>query len=342
MPTGAEDAAARAVGFLAARQLASGELPTLVVDPAHPDAAVPDAAVFATTLAADALGAVADPRAAAVRRRALDFLAAQAEPPGVWRHPARGHPDHLAIPPDTDDTACASRSLALAGRPVPDNRNVLFVCRDAHGRFRTWIAPRWESPPRSRAFWRVAARRWRSPATAFLFWRRTEADPQDIDGVVNANVLRYLGDGPWTPPVVGFLAHIVRRGQEAGCDKWYRSALAFHHALSRCARRGVSGLEPLREPALARVLAARAGDDGAIGTSALETALGAIALRNWGGAEDELAAARAHLAATQAPDGSWETAPMYYGGPLELRWWGSRELTTSLCLDALGPGLDER
>jgi hypothetical protein len=276
-----------------------------------------------------------------VRDRALDFLAAQAESPGVWRHPAKGHPDHGAIPPDLDDTACASRSLALAGRAVPDNRNVLLVCRDAHGRFRTWIAPRWEAPPRNRAFWRVAARRWRSPASAFLFWRTTEADPQDIDGVVNANVLRYLGDGPWAPPVVGFLSHVVRRRQEGGCDKWYRSGLAFHHALSRCARRGIAGLAPLREVAVERVLAERRGDDGAIGVTALETALGAIALRNWGVAGDELAAARARLVEIQAADGGWDLEPMYYGGPLELRWWGSRELTTAVCLDALGPGAEE-
>jgi hypothetical protein len=42
-----------------------------------------------------------------------------------------------------------------------------------------------------------------------------------------------------------------------------------------------------------------------------------------------------YIARAQGADGSWESHPLYYGGPQLSTSWGSSELTTGLCLEAL-------
>ncbi|HEX8206127.1 MAG TPA: hypothetical protein VF587_08720, partial [Solirubrobacteraceae bacterium] len=153
------------------------------------------------------------------------------------------------------------------------------------------------------------------------------------DAIVNANVLAHLGDGPYAPPVVAHLVDVFRRGTEHACDKWYRGPFTFQWAVARAAAAGVRGLDAIRDESCARTLAG-ARDDGRIGAGPLDTALAVCALSDWG-AETPRAAC-AYLEAAQGEDGSWPAAPFYYAGPREdLPRWGSAELTTGFCLEAL-------
>jgi len=305
MSTGPDAAIDRGVAFLAARQLPSGELPVLA-------SGKPDPSVFPTALAAYSLSFAHE--AAAVCARAVDFLVMEMDSRALWRHWPRTHPHHHQLPPDLDDTSCASLALARAGRPFPDNRARLLANRNRQGLFRTWI---------------FTAAQWRHPLVTWQFFRRTSARPSDVDAVVNANALFYLGLRDETRAAAAYLLDVVRQNREAACDKWYDNPFAVWYFL-------------------ARALGAEAGEmiaekiDNATPATALDAALAACALASCGRVADV-----APLLAQQLPSGGWPTAALYHGGRLRRRdgsyaephpdapRWGSEELTTTFAIEAL-------
>jgi hypothetical protein len=106
--------------------------------------------------------------------------------------------------------------------------------------------------------------------------------------------------------------------------------------VARCIASGIRGLAPLSDEIANRVAAGQ-DEQGRIGPGVLETALAACALHHLDRRGATLTRACEFLLSAQADDGSWEIAPLYHGGPpFELRW-GSAELTTGFCLEALLP-----
>lgn len=298
----------RAIAFLERTQLPSGELPVFA-------SGKPDPSIFPTALAAHALSFA--PAAAGVRERALDFLAAEMGSSGLWKHWPRAHPHHHQLPPDLDDTACASSALARAGRTFPDNRALLLGNRNGAGLFRTWKLTRTQL---------------RHPLVTFFFFRNTSAKPFDVDAVVNANVLAYLGASDETQPVVNHLLHVLRGNLESVCDKWYENPFAVWYFFSRALR----GVAPEAGEIITRRIAA------ATPKNALERALAACALLDWN-LEPDLAP----LLAAQQESGGWPAAGLYHGGRRRLGrfafaephpdtpWWGSEALTTAFCIEAI-------
>jgi hypothetical protein len=330
------DSLDRALGFLAERQLPSGAFEIRVGLDLRSGETAPDPSVFATSLIAYSLSFCEDARAREMLDRAAEHLVGQMESPGVWRHWTREHESYHGLPADLDDTACISMALRRAGADPPANSELVLANRDPNGRFYTWLVARWP-PARQLGIWRLAARRLRHPLSARMFWRWSSAAPDDVDGVVNANALAYLGDGPHAAAAGDYLARIVWRGEEERCDKWYRSPLVFHHALSRCHDAGVAPIEALREESRRRIELS-SGADGEIGNGPLDTALAVSALMNWESPPGECADACAYLLRTQRRDGSWPAEPMYFGGPAGgpyIPEWGAEELTTGLCVEAL-------
>lgn len=329
--TGAAQAAVeRALGFLQSVQLPGGELPVLASnDPTMTEGGVPDPSVFPTALAACCLSFCAG--AEPIRRRALAFLAAERDRHGLWRHWTREHPHCAQLPPDLDDTSCASAAIAdpamLAG-----NREILLCNRRRDGLFLTWILPR--LGPGCAAHRRATWPQLRHSATLFLFFRRTSARPGDVDAVVNANALSHLGEFEGRRAVVDFLLDVLRRGAEAECDKWYENPFAVRYFLSRA----LAG-----EPEAAGLIARRAA--AAPPANAFERALALCASLNIGArpSEGDVGA----LLALQGADGSWPRAALYHGGRLrrpgggfaprhpDTPHWGSEALTTAFCVEAL-------
>lgn len=298
----------RAVAFLGSSQLPSGEIPVQA-------SGRPDPSVVPTALAAHALSFA--PAAAAVRERALDFLAEEMGPGGLWKHWPRAHPNHHQLPPDLDDTACASAALARAGRMVPDNRARLLGNRNGEGLFRTW---------------KLTSAQLRHPLVTFFFFRNTSAKPFDVDAVVNANVLHYLGPSDETRPVVDHLLYVLRENLEGLCDKWYENPFVVWYFFSRALR----DLAPEAGEMIVERVAA------AIPRNALEMALAACALLDWNHKPD-----LTPLRAAQQESGSWPSGALYHGGRRRLGrfafaaphpdtpWWGSDALTTVFCIEAI-------
>jgi hypothetical protein len=332
MSTGDEAgrAIARGVAFLEASQLASGEIPVLATtDPSLAERAEPDPSVFPTAVAAQALSLC--PEASAIHARACRFLLDEKDPNGLWRHWTRGHEHAGSLPPDLDDTSCASAALAAAGTPVA-NRDILLANRRGDGLFLTWVIPRlrWTGAAHARAWLPQLAHL----PTLAMFFRETSASPDDADAVVNANALFYLRDFDRRDAVIGHLLAVLRDGREAVCDKWYENRFIILYFLSRA-------LKAAGADAAALVLERL---DAVPPAGALESALAACVMLDWG---RDPAAPIASLLAGQNADGSWPRAALYHGGRERRRdgsfaprhpdtpHWGSEALTTCFCLEAL-------
>jgi hypothetical protein len=330
--TRTQHALARALSFLESAQLAGGEFPVLASrDRAMVDDCHVDPSVFPTALIAHALGFA--PEAAALRSRALDFLEAQMDARGLWRHWTRDHPHFRQLPPDLDDTSCASAVLSHAGRRVPDNRALLLANRNGSGLFYTWITPRlsWTRA----AHMKATLSQLRHAPTLYFFFRRTSAAPYDVDAVVNANTLFYLSDFPGRRQVVDNLVAILRDGREASCDKWYENPFVVRYFLARALAASA--------PEAADLVAERVASE--TSANALEAALAACSLFYCGRVPG--AASIGALLDAQLDTGAWPQAALYHGGRTRLRdgsfasphphtpHWGSAALTTAFCVEAL-------
>jgi hypothetical protein len=303
-----QDALRRAIAFLERRQLPGGELPVLA-------SGKPDPAVYPTAVMVHSLSFAPD--AAQVREKALDFLAAEMGPRGLWKHWTRAHPHAHQLPPDLDDTSCASAALTHAGRRIPDNRAVLLANRDRRGLFYTW---------------KLTRAQFAHPLVTYLFFRRTSAKPFDVDAVVNANVLFYLGDTAATRRVIEHLRHVLASGSERHCDKWYDNPFVVWYFFSRA-------LQPVAAEVAASLVTRLAS---ATPSNALEHALRACTLLNLGRTPDVRM-----LIESQLATGAWPAAPVYHGGRRRRRdgtfdaphpdtpYWGSEEWTTAFCIEAL-------
>jgi len=304
----AEAAVSRGVAFLERSQLASGELPVLASGKTDPS-------LFPTALAAHALSFA--PTAEGVRNRAIDFLDREMDSRGLWRHWPASHPHAHELPPDLDDTSCASAALLAAHRTFPDNRRLLLTNRNRRGLFYTW---------------KLSVRELRHPFVLFFFFRKTSAHPFDVDAVVNANVLHYLGAIPETRPVVEHLLRILHENRESQCDKWYDNPFVVWYFFARA----LHVAAPEAGDVIEKKIAA------ATPRNALELALAACSLRYYGRSSKTDPIVDAQLVS-----GGWPAAPLYHGGRRrrsdgtfdephpDTPHWASEELTTAFCIEAL-------
>src|SRR5687767_13512178 len=96
----ASAAIAAGVSFLSSVQLPNGELSVKIWSPDVPEW-IHDPSIFGSALITMSLTEVPDTEP--LRGRACDFIEAQKERHGVWRHWTRGHAQFNYLPPDLDD-----------------------------------------------------------------------------------------------------------------------------------------------------------------------------------------------------------------------------------------------
>ncbi len=258
-----------------------------------------DSSPFPAALIAYSLGFADPTEAGDILDKALRFLRDEMDGPGLWRYWPKHRQSPAMIPPDLDDTSCASYVLRRHGIRFPPNERLIFANRTPEGLFYTWMTTRWPLP-RLLSYWRaVLLRQWLHPLRMHYFWKLVpEASRYDVDAVIEANVLFYLGERPETQPIIEYFIRVLRRGEEDSCDRWYLNRFMFYYAVSRNFHAGVAAFAEVREESIARIVSA-AKPDGSIGHSVLDTALAACALIYWRSSPPALESAVRFLLAEQ-------------------------------------------
>ncbi len=159
----------------------------------------------------------------------------------------------------------------------------------------------------------------------------------DIDCVVNANVLLYLGDSEATSGVSQYLVDTILEGKESECSAYYPDPLSLYYFLSRAYAAGARSLGPAAEPVGDRVRALRKAD-GSYG-DALSTALALCTLLNLDGSLPEMDQDFDFLLGEQSERGSWPRRALFHD---RASHYGSEELTTALCVEAVARYLPNR
>lgn len=323
------------VNFLHEHQLPNGEFMCYI----SPDedmqyACGPDSIVFNTTLIAYPLMFLKDhPKVKNIHKEAGRFLLYQMMYGGVWNYFTRWNKAFPVCPPDIDDTAMASLVLKMLGIDHCNPEQMLLLNRNSKGLFYTWFLFRLRKTT-YRPYWHFAFREFKHPLKSLFFWANHEVARNDIDGVVNANMLFYLGYSNSTVPIVKLLLKIVEENKEADCDRTYRNPFTFYYYVSRNYFKGIKELEPARQPIISRILES-ANANGQLGTSVMDNALAACTLLNLNYYGKELENSIQSILDTQQTAGNWVRWHFFYSGPKKAAGWGSEELTTSFCLEAL-------
>jgi malonyl CoA-acyl carrier protein transacylase len=330
-------ATAAGLAALSSRQLPDGEFQTwLGHEPCLVDGTF-DSSVFVTALVCIALQQVG-PDASPLIARAVAFIEREREWGGLWRYYSSKNFKHLRVPPDLDDTCVASLALQLRGRGSPANRATILSNRDATGRFGTWIIRRPTTPTRVRLVrWvgELVARRKTPPAPPDVRGNPRFAEPRDqvavdeIDPVVNANAVAYLGDGHETAAATAYLRSLASQGLTAS-SHYYSNPLALACAMSRAIDAGVTSLADTSPRVIEAVR--RHLDVGESALTPLTAGLGVAAHCTLAPPDAVIARAVHFLLESQQADGSWRRE-VFYNGAKEF--WGSEELTTAMALEAL-------
>jgi hypothetical protein len=319
----------KAVEFLSQNQLSDGEFKTYgsLIDNPEGDCHF-DSSLFVTSLVVYALSFRANLKIQVIQDKALDFLAEQMESAGVWRYWSSKNSMRRFIPPDLDDTCCISFVLKKY-RTAPANHHLILANRNQKGLFYTWMLPRLPLLFGFPLFWLTS---FLAMPFYLVLFRTTEARMDNIDCGVNANVILYLGETKETKKVVDYLSDIIISGQERERDSWYLSSLPHYYFLSRAYFNGVRRLEVVRPKILANLeqLLENGADN-----NPLDTALAICTLLNFGQVTPTLRSAISFLIKRQETDGDWARIPFYFGGPKGIYGFGSSELTTAFCIEAL-------
>jgi len=322
----------RAVDFLRARQRPNGEFENFVCQNPQMENPVFDSNVFTTSFAIDALMSVDGVDVGDIVDKAVGFLLSEMEFGGVWRYWSTADHKHSRLPPDLDDTACIGFALRRAGRTPPDNAWILRCARDSGGRFHTWLFPRPRKNAANLKFMAARAlgciqarlRTKKAPEVEDPRFRVMRIVKDDVDPVVNANVLLYLGDRPETRAAMDFIIGTVKNMPEK--PSLYYGNLAFFHAVARAFRHSAPGLGVIGKDVVEQTLAIV---DGPAGLNPLETAFAASVLLSFDPGNSAVAPLVDRIIETQRQDGGWGMY-LFYCNVL-----GSEEVTTGFCLEAL-------
>jgi hypothetical protein len=332
-----DEAIARAVAFLRERQLPHGEFMTLLAPDKEMSAGVFDSTPFTTSFVLYALTHVGNPLANDIIEKAGTYLLSQMEFGGVWRYWSSRHPNHAHYPPDLDDVSCISFALKYAGRKVPNNRWIFRCCRDSLGRFKVWaaITPQNCSEPwfwiaRSIGDWQAKRPNGTAPAANAQQQQLQSApvDWEEMDPVVNANAVLYLGEGAEMLPAIIYVREAVL-DEGSGGGLWYEDRLSLYYAVARAFRHSAPSFANLKEHIVARILERAARNEF---FTPLHTAMAASVLETFAPESPLIGRLVQDLLTAQREDGSWDKSPFYCAGP---NYWGSEELTTGLCIEAL-------
>lgn len=331
-------AISRGLSYLQRHQFPNGEFAgyhAIDGDPAMQGTIFPDSNVFVAAVICYCITLIEDPVSSEIQERILNFLKEQVNPGGVYNYFTRFHYFRPLTPMDVDDTSCISSLFLVRGInwPFPSNIPLLLSNRHRSGLFYSWFTLRFKWV-NNRTYWRLSLPELLRPVTTMNFWKTLEPARNDVDIAINANVLYYLGDIPETAPIIREMIRIILEEKEAVCDKWYQDTFFVYYFFSRNYFAGIKKLEPIARPIIERILA-QAKPDGSLGGNVLNTAWAVCSLLNVGHTGPELLPAISYLVRSQEKLGHWPRWLAYYSINRKRQGYGSEELTTGFCLEAI-------
>jgi hypothetical protein len=258
-----------------------------------------DSSVFATTQIMYCLNFISDPLIDEMIKKSRSFLSEELVGPGMFQYYSSRNSRKLAF--DLDDTSCASFSLRNNHPFIQLRYNINHIInnRNQDGLFYTWLG--------------------------------IPEDKNDVDSVVNANVICYLGTCQETENSIAWLIDIVLKGNEKESYHFYLDDFFLYYAISRAYFNGVTSLSETKETIFKRILE-RQSADGSFGDN-LITAIAMSTLLNFGFNDKYvLEKTGEYLISRQFEDGSWGKIALFIGPE---SFYGSEELTSALCLEAL-------
>lgn len=258
-----------------------------------------DSSVFVTTFVLYCIARIDRSCVTTMTNKALSFLAEELRGPGLFQYYTSKNTNSIGY--DLDDTACASVALQHSHPLADAGRNIECFLEN------------------------------RNEAELFYTWVGGAAVENDVDSVVNANVVFYLGDRAETRSACRYLIDTIKSSREGDSYLHYLDEMTLYYAVSRAYAHGASSLGGARAAIIEKVLQ-RSNDDGSFGDE-LATACAICSLANfeYDGITRLRDAAR-YLEEQQSAIGSWRRVAMFFQPG---RYYGSEELTTALCLEAL-------
>lgn len=324
----------KGLDYLAQHQYPSGEFCSYIApDDAMQQWCATDSTVFFTSVIGTCLLPLSKSSAAGpILLKITDYLQYQMAPGGVWNFFAMYHPMRWVLPYDADSLSFASSFMQARGVQFPEqsNKQLLLANRARGGLFYTWFALH-RKIHTNKTLWRLSLRALCKPFRTLLFLAR---NGEDVNLGVNASILAYLGNIPETDTIVNALIKMIDEGKEDNCDKWYLNPFTIYYLISRAYNRGVMKLQPVSAPIIERILATMSAE-GQLGKSVFDTAIGVTALINFGMDPQDLHKPINFLINKQEPHGEWPRWLFFYINPQRHHGWGSEELTTALCVEAL-------
>jgi len=287
----------KAIDFLYKNQLEYGEFKTyLCLDKNMKDCNF-DSSPFTTTFVLYALNDLKNEKAKHITEKAINFLLEEQEKGGIWRYWSSRNTKKIA--PDLDDISTISFILKINNINFDNNYKLIRNNINENGLFFTWISPEHEN---------------------------------DIDCVVNANILMYLGEN--NPFVCSYINEAIKLNKS--CSIYYSSRLSLLYMVSRAFENDITCFGENRDIIINYILDCQ-NQDGSFGNE-IETALALNALLNFDYFWKEVEQGIVDLLEKQLEDGSWERNPTFCRG-MNLSdlgpYFGSEELTTALALEAL-------
>ncbi len=289
----------RGLRFLHDNQLPYGEFRTYASPSLDMRVTSFDSAVFVTTFVLYSIARIDCPRRKTMTDKAISFLTEEIRGPGLFQYYTSKNTNSIGF--DLDDTACASVALQQSHPLVAGGSNVEYFLEN------------------------------RNEADLFYTWVGDAALENDVDSVVNANVVLYLGDRDETRSACGYLIETIESSRESDSYHHYLDDMTLYYAVSRAYANGTSSLGGAREAIIEKVLQ-RSKDDGSFGDELVTAcAVCSLAKFEYDGVK-RLRDAASYLEERQSANGSWRRVAMFLQPG---RYYGSEELTTALCLEAL-------
>jgi len=290
-----EQSVGKATMFIEKSQQGNGDIPSKVCkDPKQIKCMTHKGSVFSTTFILYSLNFLKEiGPVEKIIAKGLSFIDSKKEKDDLWRFWGS------RIDPDLDDTSCSS-FLFKAEKKNLINSEMIYRNRDGSGVFKTWVR---------------------------------KEQQNDIEGVVNANVLLYLGENEKTTPACNWIVKAILEGRDDDILHYYSDKAVLFYTLSRAydqhKLKCVKKDKPLIIELVRKDLEKYKKDK-----DYLNLAFSLNALLNFGLNKNDLQKYVEFFLNGQNKDGSWDSSLFFLAVDLPVKkpssYFFSKEVTTAL------------